>query len=188
MALGATPISADTVDFYLIPADGNILGPAGSTIGWGYQIVNNSSTDYLLGGTLQPPSFLDVVSSNNLFSTDIVDIAPGGTLTVPYVAGSSGLFEITWDPFAPQPHTESGTFAITGNTFYIGDPLDPVNPGFPDSNQSPFDLSASYSASVGSNVPELSPIGLVFAGLASMTLVARRSGRSARGFAGRLHR
>ncbi len=39
---------ADSFTFSSIPASGNISGPAGNSVGWGFSITNYSSSDWLV--------------------------------------------------------------------------------------------------------------------------------------------
>src|SRR5579863_2708633 len=105
----ALPLAADTVIFTLLPTDGNVSGPAGSTVGWGYSIANNSDTDWFVSTNLNPDSsFLDGIPTA-LF--DFPDLAPDTTATESFDSVSGiGLYEFVWDPAAPAGDTNSGNF------------------------------------------------------------------------------
>ena len=57
----ALPVWADTITFTLLPSNGNVSGPPGSLVGWGYSLTNtdlfnwfvsgNLNSDWLLNGT-----------------------------------------------------------------------------------------------------------------------------------------
>ncbi|HEY3825271.1 MAG TPA: thioredoxin domain-containing protein [Bryobacteraceae bacterium] len=144
---------ADVYDFNLIPADGNVSGPAGSTVGWGYSITNDSATDWLLTINLNSDSFANGAASS-LF--DFPEVAPGATVTETFdPINSIGLFELTWDPDAPSSFINSGNFVLSAQ-WYDGDPFDGGNfiADAPDTN-------AGYSATVSSSVtpePVLFPV------------------------------
>jgi hypothetical protein len=142
------PVRADLFSLSTLPASGDVSGPPGSTIGWGYSISNNSS-DWLLTTALNSGSFLEldaaiVPNPNILFDFPI--IAPGATVIQSYVSGVSGLYEITWDPLAPLGFVNSGQFDLSGELFNAN----PTSPGAIDLGPGP-DLMASYMATV---VPE----------------------------------
>jgi len=157
---------ADIFDFNLIPASGGVSGPAGSTVGWGYSITNESTTDWLLTTNLNSDSFANG-TANSLF--DFPEVAPGATVTEPFDAiNSLGLFELTWDPGAPSGFVNSGNFVLSAQ-WYDGDPFNGGNftADAPDTN-------AAYSATVSSSAapePALLPvILLVLAVLLSMRI------------------
>jgi hypothetical protein len=108
---GSIPVLGGTFTFDLMPAGGSISGAAGSTIGWGYSITNESTTDWLLTVGLSADSFADGTPSL-LF--DFPTIAPSGTVTVPFdgLAGI-GLYQFTWDAAAPVGGLNSGTFVLS---------------------------------------------------------------------------
>src|SRR5450631_1488852 len=67
-------LAADVYQFALLPADGIISGSADSTIGWGYSLTNESSTNWLVTTGLSSDPFL-AAQSTSLF--DYPDLAPG---------------------------------------------------------------------------------------------------------------
>src|SRR5580698_1849279 len=112
---------ADTFSFSATPNGGDISGAQGQTVGWGYSITNNSTTDWL--GTLN----LSVASPfQNGFFTFIFDfpvIAPGATATESFDQSvPQGLYEFTWDVGAPVGFVNSGLFALQGG--FYGDEAD----------------------------------------------------------------
>src|ERR1035437_6525673 len=100
------PVSADVL-FTLLPADGNVFGSPGSTVGWGYSLANNDPTNWFLTILLNSDSFANGTPSL-LFDFPIV--APGATVSVPYDPGTAGLYELTWDIGAPVGFVNSGNF------------------------------------------------------------------------------
>lgn len=133
-------------DWALSLPTSDVSGAAGSTIGWGYTITNNS-TEWLWA--------TDVASTNafqhGTATTDPFDLpvlAPGATVTVDYKLGGVGLADLTWDSDAPMGYVDSGKFQLT-SYFYDGDP-------FAGGNYlgSAGTSEADYSATVTSPIPE----------------------------------
>jgi hypothetical protein len=103
----------------LLPATGEIAGAPGSTIGWGYSITNLDTTAWLsLSGLSADPFANGTVLS--LF--DFPTLAPGQSVTVPFVADTQGLFQLTWDLTAPVGAVNTGTFLL-GGEWYASDPF-----------------------------------------------------------------
>jgi len=115
----------DDISLTLIPASGNVSGPLGSTVGWGYTITNNTagwiqtmnvSSDPFQNGT-----------PNVIF--DFPAVAPDGSVTLDFslVATPScasppcGLYELTWGSGAPKGFTNSGMFTVSSD-FFSGNP------------------------------------------------------------------
>jgi hypothetical protein len=162
---------ADALTFTLatIPVSGDISGPAGTTIGWGYTITNNSATDWLVTTNLSAGLFMHGTPDAFPFNSPIV--APGATVSQIYDPMTPlGLFQLTWDLTAPVGFVNSGTFIVSAE-FWTGDPS---------LAGSMFDLpaadqSAPYSATVtgGMAVPEPGTLLLLATGLAGIVLRRR---------------
>jgi PBP4 family serine-type D-alanyl-D-alanine carboxypeptidase len=120
LCLSAIPLAAaDQYNFSLLPSNGIVSGAAGSTVGWGYSIQNQSSTLWLVTTGLNS-DFLNA-TPNWLF--DSPDVAPGATVPDPFdLANSAGLFEITWDQSAPGGFVNAGTFDRSAE-WWTGNPL-----------------------------------------------------------------
>ncbi len=170
----ARPASADIV-FTLLPSDGNISGPAGSTVGWGYSLTNTDPSNWFMSTDLNSDSFSNGTPTL-LFDFPI--LAPGGAATETFDPVSSiGLFELLWDVSAPVGFVNSGNFTLSGQ-WWDGDPL---NGGNFVANAP--DIALAYSATVTSQtgaVPEPSSLVLLACGLGMM--IAFRIARSRRGF------
>jgi len=139
--LSGTPDAlADGFTFATLPASGDITGPAGSTIGWGYTLTNNSATDWLNTIGINA-DLLSHAFANALFDFPI--LAPGTTVSVPYDGlNGFGLYELTWDPDAPPRFVNTGNFDLTVE-WWDGDPL-----GGGNLLQSDVHSLAPYSATV----------------------------------------
>ena len=173
-----TPVTAQDAGSYtfaVTPA--SISGPAGSTIGWGYTLTNDSTQYWLLGFDVQSSSpFLHGTATTNPFNYPL--LAPGGSLTVTY-DGIVGLADLTWDSNAPAGFTNSGEFTLT-SYFYDGDPSVGGNPV-----GGAVTRSSTYLATVSApaTVPEVSSVvscGLLLClGMGGMAVSAyRRKARS----------
>jgi hypothetical protein len=110
-SLASMPIlQANTYNFTLLPTSGNVAGPPGSTVGWGYTLNNESAHDWLVTSDLEAGAFLNG-SPNSLF--DFPDLGPGQSETVQFDSVTGvGLCELTWDVSAPIGFTNTGTFEL----------------------------------------------------------------------------
>jgi hypothetical protein len=158
-----------TFIFSTLPGTGSVAGPAGSTVGWGYSITNTSDTNWLVLNGISAGSFANG-SPKELFDFPI--LAPGTTATLEYDAlNSLGLYQLTWDPTAPDGFVNSGNFVASAE-WWDGDP-------FADGKflAAADDQKAAYSAMVTATaVPAPSTLLLMAIGLAAIWL---RSGRGA---------
>ena len=155
IATVSLPIQAGTYTFDLLPTNGMVAGPPGSTVGWGYSITNQSTTDWLVTTALNSDPFL-FGTSTLLF--DFPDLAPGTTAIEPFdVTAGTGVYQLIWDPTAPLEFANFGTFTLSAE-WWTGDPL---NGGV--FLQDALDTAQAYFASVSetSAVPEPSTIVLV---------------------------
>lgn len=110
--------------FSLLPGSGTINGNPGSTIGWGYEISNLSSTNWLFVTDIQASGpFPNCTVNSTHFDYPI--LAPLTTVSVGYT-GQSGLAELTWNKNAPAGFSNAGTFALNAD-FYDGDPFNGGN-------------------------------------------------------------
>ncbi len=67
LCFSAIPLAAaDVYNFSLLPPNGIVAGGAGSTVGWGYSIQNQSSTLWLVTTSLNSSPFLNA-TPNTLF-------------------------------------------------------------------------------------------------------------------------
>ena len=139
----------DVLDFDLIPSSGDVAGLPGSTVGWGYSITNESTTDWLLTTNLVSDSFL-YGAATSLF--DFPEVAPGATVTESFdPINGIGLYELTWDPGAPAGFVNSGNFVLSAQ-WYDGDPF---NGGTYIADA--LDTNAAYSATVSASGPSGTP-------------------------------
>src|ERR1700733_5376496 len=120
----ASPGRADTTYVTLLPSTGDVSGPAGSLVGWGYSITNQSTTDWFLATNLNSDSFSNG-TPNLLF--DFPEVAPGATVTEAFDSvNGNGMFELLWDPSPPVGFVNSGDFTLSGQ-WYDGDPFNGGN-------------------------------------------------------------
>jgi hypothetical protein len=162
--------SANPFTFSTVPGSGVISGPAGSTIGWGYTLTNTSLTDWLVLTAVSADVFQFATASAAIF--DFPVLAPGSSLTVSYLAGLAGLFELIWDPNAPIGFVNSGTFIVSAE-WWAGDPFAGGSfLGFAT------EQSALYSASVTAPVTAVpEPSGLFLTTLGALLLLRRQRPR-----------
>jgi hypothetical protein len=155
---------ADPFTFDTLPGSGDVAGPAGSTVGWGYSITNTSLTNWLVLSSVNAGTFL-MGTPGALFDFPIV--APGTTATVAFDAlAGLGLYQLTWDPTAPAGFVNSGTFVLSAE-WWSGDPT--AGGSFLAAAD---DQSAPYTATVTAvavSVP--STLLLMAGGLAAMCLM-----------------
>jgi hypothetical protein len=168
--LFAATTYADTFTFSTIPASGNFSAAAGSTVGWGYSVTNNSPDQWLVFMSMgTDASFTN--GTPNFFVFNYPVLAPNGTLSQDY-DGIDGLFEFTWDPGAPAGSSNSGNFVLSAE-WWSGDPFDEVAPGeflkkIPD-----FSVPYSVTVPVSCNctpVPETSSLQLLGCAIVGLLL------------------
>jgi len=169
----ATVAFADpTFTFNTVPLSGDISGAPGETIGWGYSITNNDSSDYLVLTNLDAGTFLNG-SASGLFDFPI--LAPGETVTESFDAAiPQGLYELTWDPGAPDAFENSGEFTVTAD-WYDGDPS---GSGSPIDGFTGITAIQPYSASVVESsvaTPEPSGIAAVLVCLLGIVILRNRA-------------
>jgi hypothetical protein len=165
LASRAPAFGADVWDFSLIPDTGSVTGPAGSTVGWGYSLDNESATDWLVTADVDSGAFLD---GTPILIFDFPILGPGTSVTVPYDPSiPAGLFALAWDETAPEGFTNTGDFTVSVE-WWDGDPSNGgayVADGL--------DISQPYSATVSSavaGVPEPGSGAFIAAALLSLFL------------------
>jgi hypothetical protein len=175
-----TSVFAGSFTFSLIPISGDVSGPAGSTVGWGYTLTNDTalwiqpmgvSAGAFQNGTPNLIFDFPAVGPNSFVTLDF-SLVPTGSCASP----PCGFYELTWDSDAPSGFMNNGTFTISSDYYSC----DPSQPGCNDLGAAP-DASADYSATVsGGPVPEPSTVSVLISGLAGMTLMLNRRRRHLR--------
>jgi len=165
--LFATTSYADTFTFSTVPSNGDISGAAGSTLGWGYSVTNNSLDKWLMFVNLSADGFTNGTPNGNVFDFPIV--APGTAITTNY-DGTSGLYEFTWDVGAPAGSFNSGNFVLSAE-WWSGDPFDEIAPG--EFLETIPDFSVPYSVTVPAScnctpVPEASSLQTLVLGITGL--------------------
>ncbi|HVO61694.1 MAG TPA: PEP-CTERM sorting domain-containing protein [Terriglobales bacterium] len=164
---------ADDIQLYLLPSS-DIAGPAGSTVGWGYDLYNNTPL-WILPTAVSSDAFL-YGTPNLIFDFPAVAPFSDAYLDFSLVAGAfctsppCGFYSLAWDTTAPDGFVNSGTFTVSSD-YYDGDP----NNGGNDLGPAP-DASAAYSATVtGSAVPEPTSLLLILSGLGAVGWRTKRT-------------
>jgi len=165
----------DTVTFTVLPPD--VSGPAGTTVGWGYSITNNSTTDYLDISGVDAGVFLDGTPDSSPFLFSFSSLAPGATDTQAYdPLNDLGLFQLTWDADAPVGFTNSGTFGLYGAFCdpSLGDNTCAEDLSVPSTDLAFADYSATVSPSGVVATPEPGTLLLLCSGLSMVALGSKR--------------
>ncbi len=155
-----------TFNFGLNPSSGIAAALPGGSLGWGYSVTNNDLNNWLVLAGLQPTVNFEHVSG----ITDIFDyptIAPGGTLTTPWLPDLSGLYQIAWDGSTPSNYSLSGQFVIDA-AWYSDDPN--VCPQCLVEGPAQTQAIASFTAVT---TPEPSPWGLCVVGVAFFAIAKK---------------
>ncbi|HEV3198204.1 MAG TPA: PEP-CTERM sorting domain-containing protein [Bryobacteraceae bacterium] len=173
-------VAGPVFTFSTLPGTGNISGAPSSVIGWGYSISNLDSTDFLVLTNLDAGTFLH---GTPLALFDFPIVGPGSTVSESFdPVALVGLYQLTWDPGAPNGFINSGLFTVTAD-WYNGDPF---NGGTPINGLTGITMSQPYSATVATSVatPEPATASLVLASLAGLMIICKRRNRSSRTGAG----
>lgn len=197
LALLSVSAYAD-VTFSTIPLDGNIYGEPGTTVGWGYSIINNTAFYLLFDGSnfcvtpngdpLVDPGFADCNNPLNPPSsfgpslgtyTDFIGaaftvIAPGATVTQGFNSAlQQGVGGYAIDPSAPLQSKDPANPGDVANLFvsfteWTGFPF--INPNAQQVGGE-FELFSAVSVTV---TPEPTTLALTGGALALLGLLRRK--------------
>ena len=96
----------------------SITGAPGTTIGWGYSLYNDNTSDWYVPDSISTPSFT-IGIPNVLF--DYPSVAPLTTVSQSYVTGLQGLLELAISSSANIGAVDLGTIYLYGS-FWDSDP------------------------------------------------------------------
>jgi hypothetical protein len=163
----------------LIPASGTVMGTAGSTVGWGFSINNNTSflvvtsADFVPASTLG--SFSDFIAQFN-----VITVGPSPELTTVSQTFDStlqtGIGSFAISNAAPPGASATGQIVLTYDLYSVS----PNDPSFdPDVDTISTDniLTTSATAALPAPIPALAPWGLALMALGLLgagSLLARR--------------
>ena len=163
-----------------IPASGNVSGPPGSVVGWGFTLTNLDPSDWVIltgssfTGSQVQGTYVDYLS---LASAPVYVAGPSpesSTITQTWnLASQLGLGEFDINPTA-APGLITGNIVVHYSEFS----QDPNDPNFdPDTSTVIADATLSAPASIGV-VPEPGTLGLIFAGALPLAFWSyRKAGR-----------
>ncbi len=102
--------------FTTVPNPGAVSGTPGSTVGWGYTLTNDSSTDYLVTLDVFGDVVLDSLGTVDTSIFDVPIVAPLGTVNESYDPANPlnmfGLSQLFLDPGLTPGTTATGKFYI----------------------------------------------------------------------------
>jgi hypothetical protein len=168
VALGPATVAETAPILQTIPANGDISGSPGVTIGWGYSITNDDPVNWLVTSGVGADPFLSGTPDGSVFDFPIV--APGATVILPFDSTLAfGLYSFTWDLGTPVGAVNTGTFVVSAE-WWDGEPGTGGN--FVDFAA---DLTAPYSVTAAvAPVPEPASVGLLLLGAVARWARRRR--------------
>jgi len=166
LLFASSSVEADTLTytFDVIPPSGNVTGAPGATVGWGYSITNNSSSEHLVTTALNAGSFL-FGTPLSLFDFPIV--APGGNVTENFIATTMGLYQETFFSNVPPGSSDTGVFTLSAE--FCGDPTNPSTCSAASNAMAAYDANVSATT-----VPEPPTLLSSGTGLFGLLVLMRR--------------
>ena len=158
----ASPVGPTIVT---IPASGNVSGPPGSVVGWGFTLTNSDPVDWVIltgssfTGSQVQGTYVDYLSLGSA-PLYIAGPAPESSIVTQNwnLASQLGLGEFNINPTA-APGLITGNIVVHYSEFS----QDPNDPNFdPDTSTVVADATLSAPVSIGV-VPEPGTLGLIFA-------------------------
>lgn len=113
-----TALAAPIWSAATLPGNGVVAGAAGSTVGWGYEIVNPEAALWLVLTGVSADVF---EHGTPLALFDLPVIAPAASVSTPF-DGVAGLYGLAWDADAPEGFSNLGNFVLTAE-WWDGDPF-----------------------------------------------------------------
>ena len=163
----AARAQSDSVTFTVLPPD--VSGPAGTTVGWGYSIANNSTTNYLDINYIDSTVFTNGISDSSPFLFSYSTLAPGATETQLYdPVNNLGLFQFTWNVGVATGTTDAGIFGLTGAFCNPSDILCATDLSVPNTVLATGDYTATVIPASGTPVFEPSSVLLLVSGLCAI--------------------
>jgi len=165
---------ADSLIFTATPGD--VSGPAGTTIGWGFTLTNTSATDYLDISGIDADLFASANGTPDASIFLFPNLAPGQSVTQLYdpVAGV-GLFQFTWNLGLTVGTTEAGQFRLFGAFCEPSiDQFCAEDGSVTSIVLATGDYTATVSSSTVAQISEPSAVLLLFSGFCAIGLCAHR--------------
>ena len=167
LALSASSASSSAFTFVTDPADGLLSGATGTTVGYGYTIVNPDPTLWLVTTNFSAGTFA-YATGTSLF--DFPMVAPGQTVFLPYdPLSGAGLYEIFIDGSSPPGYVNLGAFVVSGEFDRLDPDLGLVFAASADDQIAQYQITATSNA--GASEPRL----MWVAGLGLAALLLRAS-------------
>jgi hypothetical protein len=178
LAAALLPSTADAAPMMNIRPNVGLFGAPGDTVGWGYDVINDSDGTLFLSGISA-----DVPSANGSISVGVFDffnfqffLAPHEEMHIDYDAlAGVGLVELTLGALMTPGEVITGRVFVD---YLLNNPGGGIGPESLDPGT--FELQVSATATGGGPAPIPEPSTLLLMGTGAMALLGRRRLRPAR--------